>query len=101
VDWLAPDLDCAVLKTTSDRRDQDGNILSHFERRATRISQGPPEAIWFAIPDDYLERSPSQLHAGIVKGRDSGLSEAARERTKQRLAREDERYYANHRAAGK
>jgi hypothetical protein len=98
--WFAPDLDCVGVRVVADRFDKDGKPDGHFEMRATEITRGTPDAKWFVIPGDYAEKSPSQMQAALW-GDGVPPNPAVSEQMKRRTQREDQRYYANHRDAGK
>ena len=100
-DWRAPDLDCVVLRSVEDRRESNGKITGHFEIQATKVTLGTPDPRLFELPDDYLERSPSQMHAELTQNRDMDPVAAYPVGTNERLAREDQRYFANHQSVGK
>jgi hypothetical protein len=96
--WQAPDLDCAVLRVSEDRRDNIGHITGHFEIQALKVVVGTPDPKLFEVPPDYAEMSPSQMHEALTRQSvDPGrpLPESMR----RRLEREDQRYFENHQAA--
>ncbi len=96
--WQAPDLDCAVLLVSEDRRDNSADVTGHFEIRAQKVTLGTPDPKLFEVPHDYIEMSPSQMHEALTKQRfDPGRP--VPESMRRRLEREDQRYFENHQAA--
>ena len=60
--WRAPELGCAALKVSEDRRDEHGAVIGHFEMQALSIKEGAPDRALFTIPTSYTERSPREMH---------------------------------------
>lgn len=93
--WRAPDLDCAVLKMTEDRRDETG-ITGHFEMQVVKVLVGTPEPRLFEVPLDYTEVSPSQMANARIASAGRPMPPGMR----QRLEQQDQQYLANHQSAG-
>jgi hypothetical protein len=100
INWNAPDLDCATLRSVSDFRDKDGKLVNHFDMHASTITRGAPDARWFTVPDDYAEKSPSQIQAALWAEHRAPTG-PVRDQMNRRLASEDQQYFANHQTAGK
>ena len=98
-EWRAPDLDCATLRLTEDRRDPDGTVTGHFEVQPVRVTLGTLASALFDVPSDYTEKSLSQMHDAIVN-HFGNPSRPMIESVRKRLEQEDAAYLANHRAAG-
>ncbi len=64
--WVAPELDCAVLKERFTKRDHAGQIVATQEKWVTEIRLGEPAAELFAIPA-WPERTPSQVKAELER----------------------------------
>jgi hypothetical protein len=93
--WRAPDLDCAVLRMNEIRRNPAGETMGEFRSEAVKITVGPPAPELFAIPTDYAEKSPSQMHqAYLQQVRDPGRQ--IPESMRKGLELEDQRYFASH-----
>ncbi|MCW5979981.1 MAG: hypothetical protein KIT09_18005 [Bryobacteraceae bacterium] len=92
--WQAPDLRCATLKMTEERRDADtGQITGRFELYAVSVRIGAPDPKLFEIPDSYVEKSPSEMNrANAAK-----LGRTLTAKRLEALGREDRRYFDNHR----
>ncbi|HYM13825.1 MAG TPA: hypothetical protein VEU62_24005 [Bryobacterales bacterium] len=96
-DWKAPDLGCATLRMTEERRDGPrGDATARFELSAVSVTVGSPDPALFEVPASYTEGSPSQL-ANASAAR---MGRAVPERALKRLAERDQRYFENHRQAG-
>lgn len=98
-EWTAPDLDCAILKAVEDRRDNTGNITGHFEIQAVKVTVGTPNPKLFEVPQDYAEKSPSQMYEALIAKFDNH-GRPVSENMRRTLERKDQEYYANHQAAG-
>jgi hypothetical protein len=97
--WKAPDLDCAVIKMTEDRRDEQGTVTGHFELQALQIKLGPPDPKFFDIPREYVEMSPSQQ--AIARRNATGATGPILPPANEALQQRDARYFQNHQQAGK
>jgi hypothetical protein len=96
--WKAPELDCATIKMTEERRNTDtGDIDGKFEIYATSIELGSPDRKLFEIPISYSEKAPSEMASANAARFKSTLSE----RKIKALQEEDKRYVAALSAAGK
>jgi len=98
-EWRAPDLDCTVVRLIEDRRDNSGAVTGHFELQPVKVTPGPPDPRLFQIPQDYSEKSPSQMWDAFEAT--PGSHRPAPTKMRERLERENQRYYANHRAMGR
>lgn len=93
-EWRAPDLDCAVLRMNEIRRNSAGETIGEFRYEAVKITVGPPAPELFAVPQDYAEKSPSQMHQAYLQQ----IGDPGRqmpERMRRRLELEDQRYFAS------
>jgi hypothetical protein len=61
--WEAPALDCFALRTLDFATRSPGTPAPHNEAEVTNILLGEPDSSLFAIPQHFVERSPSQRHA--------------------------------------
>jgi len=61
VRWLAPALNCFPLKETTQ------SATSTNSREVTSVRLGEPDATLFVIPDNYTERTPSQVFNEFVR----------------------------------
>ena len=93
--WRAPDLDCATIKLTEDRKDDGGQVTGHFELLASQIIVGPPDARLFNVPAEYKEVPPSAMDAAARKGSPVSANMA------QLLHERDLKYYENHQNRGR
>ncbi|MCZ2076874.1 MAG: hypothetical protein LC130_17985 [Bryobacterales bacterium] len=67
-----------------------GEVVKRFERSLLEIQLGEPSADLFAIPAEYVEKSPMQKQ--IMRAQVAGRPMDAR--WMRRIEREDARYYA-------
>jgi hypothetical protein len=96
--WKAPDLDCATLKITEDRRDENGVVVGRFETQTLSIKMGTPDPALFDIPTSYSEQSPLEMHkAWAVK---KGLSGVPPQCARKSLQQSEQRYRENHEGSG-
>ena len=56
--WVVPALSCFALRSSEVRSDGP-----HNEIEVTQLTEGAPPAWMFQVPEDYVERAPSQLSA--------------------------------------
>ena len=57
-EWVVPELACFAV-----RRSEALSAGPHNEFETTHIAEGEPPAWMFDVPEDYVERSPTQLSA--------------------------------------
>lgn len=60
--WVAPDLQCHVLKSRLQKKGTDGTVVSTSEEIATSVRLGEPPTELFEIATHYVESLPSQLY---------------------------------------
>ena len=60
--WLAPDLNCTILREHLTITDKDGKVTKVY-REAVSIKPGEPPADFFSIPPDYQERGPAEVES--------------------------------------
>ncbi|MBM3789103.1 MAG: hypothetical protein FJW35_02005 [Acidobacteria bacterium] len=65
--WLAPDLNYCQLGVELVLYGEDGSIRARTVREAVRILRGEPNPLLFEIPEDYVERSPSEVYAEMER----------------------------------
>lgn len=65
--WLAPDLNCTAIRFEEQLKDEKGTVTDRFERTASSIKLGQPEASLFTIPAHYKESSPWQLRQASAR----------------------------------
>jgi hypothetical protein len=61
--WEAPALNCFPLRRFDSRTGKPGEAAPHNEVQVTNIVLGEPDATLFSIPQNFVERSPSERHA--------------------------------------
>jgi hypothetical protein len=82
--WHAPVLNCDVIKMTEELL-SGSEVTDRFERSPVSIELGEPPAHVFAVPANYVERSPKQKFDSQLGSRPGRASAA--------LERQDKRYY--------
>jgi hypothetical protein len=65
--WLAPGLDYVPLRGEFVAFGDDGEIAARTVKEAVEILRGEPDPSLFSIPDNFIERSPSEVYAEIEK----------------------------------
>lgn len=60
--WLAPELDCLVMKKTRELTDAHGTVIHREVAEVVQVEVGEPDPRLFALPDDFIERSPSEAY---------------------------------------
>jgi hypothetical protein len=93
--WRGPDLDCAVLRMNEIRRNPAGETMGEFRSETVKITVGPPAPELFAVPQDYAEKSPSQMYQAYLQQVGDSTRQMP-ESMRKRLEREDQRYFASH-----
>jgi hypothetical protein len=61
--WEAVDLNCFPLRRFDSRTGKPGEPAPHNEVQVTNITLGEPDPALFSMPQDFVERSPSERHA--------------------------------------
>lgn len=61
--WEAPALNCFALRSVDFATRRPGTQAPHNEAEATNIILGEPDPTLFSIPQNFVERSPSERHA--------------------------------------
>jgi hypothetical protein len=61
--WLAPELGCLVMRKTHGVMETSGTVLNFESVEAAHVMVGEPDAALFSIPDDFVERTPSEAYA--------------------------------------
>lgn len=61
--WEAPALNCFALRSVAFATKQPGEKAPHNEAEAIEIVLGEPNSALFSIPQNFVERSPSERHA--------------------------------------
>jgi hypothetical protein len=98
-EWRALDLDCAVLKLVEERRDDSGHTTGHFEIQAVKITVGTPDPKLFQVPEDYSEKSPSEMYKALI-AKFAKPGRPILDSMRRTLERDDQQYSANRQAAG-
>jgi hypothetical protein len=57
--WLAPSLDCQVLRSLWEVTDDAGNLITSTDRRVTNVVMGEPSGVLFDVPPGWTERGPT------------------------------------------
>ena len=65
--WEAPELNCFALRSVEFATKKPGESAPHNEGEVTKIVLGEPDPTLFSIPQNFVERSPSQRHAEFEK----------------------------------
>lgn len=86
--WEAPSLNCETIKLMEEII-AGGEVVKRFERSPLEIQLGEPSADLFAIPAEYVEKSPMQKQ--IMRAQVAGRPMDPR--WMQGIEREDARYY--------
>lgn len=61
-EWRAPALDCFPLRRTGVFKAPDGAVKGRNRREAESVALGSPDLALFEIPEDYVERTPSEIY---------------------------------------
>ena len=61
--WEAPSLNCFALRQIDAMTALPPNKAPHNEEEVTNIALGEPDSSLFSVPENFVERSPSQRHA--------------------------------------
>jgi hypothetical protein len=61
--WEAPELNCFALRSVEFATKRPGENAPHNEAEVTNITLGEPDPTLFSIPQNFVERSPSERHA--------------------------------------
>lgn len=61
--WEAPSLNCFALRQIDAMTALPPNKAPHNEEEVTNIALGEPDPSLFSVPENFVERSPSQRHA--------------------------------------
>src|SRR5689334_24128912 len=93
--WKAPDLDCATLKMTEDKKEPDGTPTGRFELEGISVALGPPPGALFDVPANYTEMSPMQMDTARAAKSGSTIPEKALKS----LQQHESEYIDNHRRA--
>lgn len=93
--WKAPDLDCATLKMTEDRKGPNGSPDARFDLAAVSVILGTPAPALFEIPATYTEMSPKQQESAQA----ARLGRTLPESSLAFLERRESQYAENHRLA--
>lgn len=64
--WLAPDLNCLLLREHVITTESDGTETQFF-REAVSIKRGEPPVEYFEIPSNYAERGPAEVNSEVEK----------------------------------
>jgi hypothetical protein len=59
--WLAPALHCVALKEVVSTAPAGSPLQQVNVREALEVTQEPPDPALFAIPAEYVERTPSEV----------------------------------------
>lgn len=73
-EWLAPELNCFALGTTSTLLDSNGTVLGRNATETASVAVGDPPQGMFVAPEQYIERAPSEIIAEDAKRRGESLS---------------------------
>jgi hypothetical protein len=65
--YVAPSLNCMVLKQEDEWKDASGAIVSRTVKEATAVVKGEPPASLFEIPAGYIESKPSEMSMGLAQ----------------------------------
>lgn len=60
-EWVAPELDCLVMRRITRRDDDEGKLSGETRMEITQVTLGEPDADMFAVSSDFHEMSPSQV----------------------------------------
>lgn len=60
--WRAPELDCFVVRSKTEYKNNDGSIRMVTEKMLTTVSFGEPDARLFEAGSHYREVAPSELY---------------------------------------
>ena len=67
-EWLAPGVDCLLLRSEAVLKDAaSGAVLGRETREAAQVTVGPPDAALFEVPAGFAEMSPSEVMAAEAK----------------------------------
>lgn len=58
--WRAPDLGCAMVQATAQKRRADGSLLMSGQNKLVSLKLAPPDPDLFEVPSDYAKVKPSQ-----------------------------------------
>jgi len=61
--WKAPELNCFALRRVEFATRKPGESAPHNEAEVANIVLGEPDPTLFSIPQNFVERSPSERHA--------------------------------------
>jgi hypothetical protein len=65
--YVAPSLNCMVLKQEDEWKDASGAIVSRTVKEATAVVKGEPPASLFEIPAGYIKSKPSEMSMGLAQ----------------------------------
>jgi hypothetical protein len=65
--WEAPELNCFALRSIDFATRKPGVKAPHNEADVVSVTRGEPDSVMFSIPQNFIERSPSQRHAEFVR----------------------------------
>lgn len=94
-EWIAPALDCLVMRREVKRLDEQGAVIGEIRMDVTHVTSGAPEADLFALPEDLQEMTPSQ----VLKAQNGVFGIDCAECVLNSAEIADERYYRNHPSA--
>jgi hypothetical protein len=81
-----------------ERRDSAGNVTGRFEINALKVVLATRDASLFDVPENYREMPPLRLDEALAGSAAETVSSPPS--VMERLEREDQEYFTNHRNAG-